>query len=198
MAGTACDGRFSGVAIAVRRRVCRRKGSGSSWPRRYHGPRPAASRRTSSRWTRRPSADMLHPTHKAGRRCGMGLLVEGVWRDEGYDTRETGGRFVRPESRFRNWVTPDGSAGPSGEGGFKAEPGRYHLYVSLACPWAHRTLIFRKLKGLEEAIGVSTVAPLMLSQGWMFNERNPDHLYGLTRLYELHLKADPTYSGRVT
>ena len=128
----------------------------------------------------------------------MGLLVEGVWRDEGYDTRETGGRFVRTDSQFRNWVTPDGSAGPSGAAGFKAAPGRYHLYVSLACPWAHRTLILRRLKNLDDAIGVSVTDPLMLSQGWMFSERHPDHLYGLTRLYELYLKADPAYSGRVT
>jgi glutathionyl-hydroquinone reductase len=128
----------------------------------------------------------------------MGLLVDGVWRDEGYDTRETGGRFVRAESRFRNWVTQDGSAGPSGAAGFKAEPDRYHLYVSLACPWAHRTLIFRRLKALDDVIGVSVTEPLMLSQGWIFSERHPDHLHGLTRLYELYLKADPTYSGRVT
>jgi putative glutathione S-transferase len=128
----------------------------------------------------------------------MGLLVDGVWRDEGYDTRETGGRFVRAEAQFRNWVTPDGSAGPSGAAGFKAEPDRYHLYVSLACPWAHRTLILRRLKNLDDAIGVSVTDPLMLSQGWMFSERHPDHLYGLTRLYELYLKADPAYSGRVT
>src|SRR5215211_5985082 len=82
----------------------------------------------------------------------MGLLVNGVWQDSWYDTGKTGGRFVRQESQLRNWVTPDGSAGPSGEGGFRAESGRYHLYVSLACPWAHRTLIFRKLKGLEAII----------------------------------------------
>jgi len=90
----------------------------------------------------------------------MGLLVDGKWTDRWYDTRITGGRFVRQESRFRNWITLDGSPGPTGEGGFKAEPGRYHLYVSLACPWAHRTLIFRALKHLENAISLSVVLGL--------------------------------------
>ena len=84
----------------------------------------------------------------------MGVLVEGKWQDKPQENKETGGRFVRPASRYRNWVTPDGVAGPTGEGGFKAEPDRYHLYVSLACPWAHRTLIFRRLKKLTEVIGV--------------------------------------------
>ena len=96
----------------------------------------------------------------------MGVLVDGVWQDKWYDTRSTGGRFVRPDSRFRNWVTADGSPGPTGEGGFKAEPGRYHLYVSLACPWANRTLIFRALKGLEGMIGVSVTHWLMAENGW--------------------------------
>jgi putative glutathione S-transferase len=85
----------------------------------------------------------------------MGILVNGVWKDQWYDTKSTGGRFVRWESRYRNWITPDGAPGPTGEGGFAAEPGRYHLYVSFACPWAHRTLIMRALKGLERAISVS-------------------------------------------
>src|SRR5450755_1131252 len=98
----------------------------------------------------------------------MGLLVDGHWQDQWYDTRSTGGGFVRQESTFRNWVTPDGSPGPSGVGGFKAEPGRYHLYVSLACPWAHRTLIFRKLKGLTDMISLSIVHWLMLENGWTF------------------------------
>ena len=87
----------------------------------------------------------------------MGLLIDGTWHDQWYDTKSTGGKFVRKASAFRNWVTTDGSAGPSGIGGFKAEPGRYHLYVSYACPWAHRTLIFRALKGLEDMISVSVV-----------------------------------------
>src|SRR5467141_4508649 len=99
----------------------------------------------------------------------MGLLVEGVWKDEWYETKSSGGHFVRNEAAFRNWVTADGSAGVSGEGGFKAEPGRYHLYVSLACPWAHRTLIFRVLKGLENAISLSVVHWLMGNDGWTFD-----------------------------
>ena len=98
----------------------------------------------------------------------MGLLVDGVWQQDGLRTKD--GEFIRPTPRFRNWVTPDGSAGPSGEGGFAAEPGRYHLYVSLACPWAHRTVIFRKLKGLENVISMSTVSPDMLKDGWTFNK----------------------------
>ena len=102
------------------------------------------------------------------------------------------------ETLFRNWVTADGSPGPTGEGGFKAEPGRYHLYVSLACPWAHRTLIFRKLKKLTEAISVSVVEPHMLAEGWEFNETWPDHLYGKTTLYEIYQMADPTYTGRAS
>jgi putative glutathione S-transferase len=138
---------------------------------------------------------------KPGARQGtihMGMLIEGKWQEKRPDERNVEGRFLRPPARFRNWVTPDGSPGPTGEGGFKAEPGRYHLYVSLACPWAHRTLIFRKLKKLTEAISVSIVHPHLLSEGWTFSEDYPDHLYGLSRLYELYLKADPAYSGRVT
>src|SRR6185436_20827708 len=98
----------------------------------------------------------------------MGLLVDGVWRDQWYDTGSQKGRFVRSESQFRNWVTADGSAGPTGESGFKAEAGRYHLYVSYACPWAHRTLIMRALKGLEEAISRSVVHWFMGENGWSF------------------------------
>lgn len=132
----------------------------------------------------------------------MGLLVDGKWQDKWYDTDKSGGRFERSAAQFRNWVTADGSAGPDGEGGFQAEPGRYHLYVSLACPWAHRTLIFRQLKGLAGMIDVSVVNPLMLDQGWTldndFDGATGDQLYGLSRLYELYLKADPNYSGRVT
>src|SRR3954468_13021572 len=101
-------------------------------------------------------------------RRAMGLLIDGVWQDAWYDTKSTGGRFVRKDSAFRSWVTPEGSPGPTGQGGLKAEPGRYHLYVSLACPWAHRTLIFRALKGLEGMIGLSVVHWRMLEQGWGF------------------------------
>jgi putative glutathione S-transferase len=131
----------------------------------------------------------------------MGLLVDGVWRDEWYDTKSTKGRFERSASRFCNWITPDGEPGPSGEGGFAAEAGRYHLYVALACPWAHRTLIFRRLKQLEELIGLSVVHWLMLDEGWTFAEGPatiPDTVNGAQRLYEVYLEADPHYSGRVT
>jgi putative glutathione S-transferase len=131
----------------------------------------------------------------------MGLLVDGKWVDRWYDTDSTGGRFVRSESQLRNWITPDGSAGPSGEGGFKAEPGRYHLYVSLACPWAHRTLVMRKLKGLEDMVGVSIVNPYMGENGWSF-EPGPgvvaDPVGGADYLYQVYLRARPDYSGRVT
>ena len=131
----------------------------------------------------------------------MGRLVDGIWQDVWYDTAATKGHFKRSESQFRNWITSDGSAGPSGQGGFKAEAGRYHLYVSLACPWAHRTLIFRKLKKLEDLISVSIVDPLMLSKGWEFKGKDggtADHLFGFDALWQVYTHADPTYSGRVT
>jgi putative glutathione S-transferase len=132
----------------------------------------------------------------------MGHLVYGVWKDQWYDTESTGGAFKRSTSRYRNWITADGSAGPTGESGFKAEAGRYHLYVSLACPWAHRTLIFRAIKGLTDHIGVSVVHPDMLSDGWTFDPDFPgatgDTLYGLPFARDIYLKADPKASGRVT
>ncbi|MGQ3488392.1 glutathione S-transferase family protein [Roseovarius pacificus] len=132
----------------------------------------------------------------------MGHLVDGQWHDEWYDTAKTGGKFVRDMAKFRNWITADGSAGPSGESGFKAESGRYHLYVSLACPWAHRTLIFRALKGLTDHIGVSVVHPDMLNEGWELRADYPgatgDTLYGLPFARDLYTRADPTISGRVT
>lgn len=131
----------------------------------------------------------------------MGRLVDGKWQDVWYDTKATKGRFERSQSQFRNWVTADGSAGPSGKGGFKAEAGRYNLYVSYACPWAHRTLIFRKLKKLEDLISVSVVDYLMLENGWEFKTRDGatgDELFGSDYLYQVYLKADPNYSGRVT
>lgn len=131
----------------------------------------------------------------------MGMLVEGTWHDVWYDTGTSKGRFVRSESQFRNWITRDGSPGSSGEGGFRAEPGRYHLYVSLACPWAHRTLIFRKLKGLEAMISLSMVNSFMGAEGWTF-EPGPgviaDSVNGARRVYEIYLAADPKYSGRAT
>ncbi|WP_130831977.1 glutathione S-transferase family protein [[Erwinia] mediterraneensis] len=132
----------------------------------------------------------------------MGQLIDGVWHDTWYDTTSTGGRFKRSESAWRNWITPDGSAGPSGQAGFAAERDRYHLYVSLACPWAHRTLLMRQLKGLEEIIPVSVVHPLMLENGWTFDDSFPaatgDSLYQNEFLYQLYLHADEHYSGRVT
>jgi glutathionyl-hydroquinone reductase len=130
----------------------------------------------------------------------MGLLVDGVWKDQWHDTASTGGRFVRPTTRFRNWVTADGNPGPSGEGGFPAARGRYHLYVSLACPWAHRTLIFRKLKKLDDVISVSVVEPLMRSEGWTFSTggATSDTVNGKSKLSEIYLLADPHFTGRVT
>lgn len=131
----------------------------------------------------------------------MGLLVDGKWQDQWYDTKSTGGRFVRKDSQFRNWVTPDGSAGPTGEGGFKAEANRYHLYVSYACPWASRTLIMRKLKGLEEMISISIVHPYMGENGWTFAPGPDvigDPLFQADYLYQIYTQADPHYTGRVT
>lgn len=131
----------------------------------------------------------------------MGLLIDGRWVDQWYDTDSTGGKFVRSRSQFRNWVTADGRAGPTGGDGFKAEPGRYLLYVSLACPWAHRTLIFRQLKRLAGMIDVAVVNPYMAENGWTF-EPGPgvtgDPLGDSEYLYQVYLRADPGYSGRVT
>ena len=131
----------------------------------------------------------------------MGQLVEGKWQDVWYDTKSTKGRFVRKSASFRNWITPSGDPGPTGSGGFKAEAGRYHLYVSLACPWAHRTLIFRKLKGLEDAITLSVVNSYMGSEGWTFEPGSgviPDSVNQADRMYEIYTAADPDYTGRVT
>ncbi|MBV9756827.1 MAG: glutathione S-transferase family protein [Alphaproteobacteria bacterium] len=122
----------------------------------------------------------------------MGRLIDGVWHDQWYDTRATRGRFVRPPTQFRNVITPDGR--------FRPAKGRYHLYVSLACPWAHRTLIFRKLKGLEDAISVSVTHWLMGDQGWSF-EPGPGVIpdpNGARFLHEIYTRADPHYSGRAT
>jgi putative glutathione S-transferase len=131
----------------------------------------------------------------------MGLLIDGVWHDRWYDTEASGGRFVRPRTTFRNWVTRDGSAGPGGAAGFAAAPGRYHLYVSLACPWAHRTLILRALKGLEDLVSLSVVHWRMGEHGWTFEQAPgviPDPLHGARYLYEIYRAADPSYTGRVT
>ncbi|WP_444934167.1 glutathione S-transferase family protein [Microbulbifer sp. JTAC008] len=131
----------------------------------------------------------------------MGLLVNGQWHDQWYDTENSGGSFKREAAQLRNWVTADGSAGPSGDSGFKAESGRYHLYVSLACPWAHRTLIFRKLKKLEEHIDVSVVSPDMLDQGWNFNVgegSSGDTLFSYQFMHQVYTRNKSDYSGRVT
>jgi glutathionyl-hydroquinone reductase len=129
----------------------------------------------------------------------MGLLVDGVWQDD--VSRTKGGYFIRPSAQFRNWVTPDGSAGPTGERGFAAEVNRYHLYVSLACPWAHRTIIFRKLKGLENAISMSVVSPNAGRDGWTFDKSEGstgDEVNGKSKLSEVYLLANPRYTGRVS
>jgi len=132
----------------------------------------------------------------------MGQLVNGRWEPAWYDTASTGGAFRRSAAGFRNWITADGSAGPSGTGGFAAESGRYHLYVSYACPWAHRTLIFRSLKGLEPHIGVSVVHPDMLADGWTFATDYPgttgDSLFALPFLRDIYTRAVPDVSSRVT
>ncbi len=131
----------------------------------------------------------------------MGLLVDGVWQDQWYDTKATKGRFVRATSQMRHWITADGSPGPSGDGGFKAAPGRYHLYVSLACPWAHRTLIFRKLKGLEGMIDVSVVHWLMGENGWTFETGDGatgDTLHRSDFMHQIYTRAQADYTGRVT
>ncbi|GAA6178240.1 glutathione S-transferase family protein [Sulfitobacter pacificus] len=132
----------------------------------------------------------------------MGLLVDGKWQDKWYDTKSSGGKFERSAAQFRNWVTADGTAGPSGQAGFKAESGRYHLYVSYACPWAHRTLIFRALKDLSDHITISVVHPEMLSDGWTFDDGYPgatgDTLFGLPFARDIYTRADPAFSGRVT
>jgi putative glutathione S-transferase len=131
----------------------------------------------------------------------MGLLVDGRWHDQWYDTASTGGRFVRADAQFRNWITPDGAPGPTGEGGFAAAAGRYHLYVGYACPWAHRTVIFRVLKGLEEFISLSVVHWFMGEHGWTFAPGEgvvPDPEVGARYLHEIYTLAEPRYSGRVT
>ncbi|EGR9012061.1 glutathione S-transferase family protein [Vibrio parahaemolyticus] len=120
----------------------------------------------------------------------MGKLVEGVWHDVWYDTKANGGKFVREDAGFRDWIKNDSEAV------FQPESGRYHLYVSLACPWAHRTLIFRMLKGLEPHIDVTVVCPDMLSQGWQMGL--PEPLFGHTRMHQIYTQAKPDYTGRVT
>ncbi|GLQ36152.1 glutathione-dependent reductase [Amylibacter marinus] len=131
----------------------------------------------------------------------MGLLQDGRWVDQWYDTSETGGRFIRKAPQFRNWITADGSAGPGGDAGFMAEPDRYHLYVSLACPWAHRTLIFRALKGLEKMVPISVVHWYMAENGWTFQAGDgviDDPIHNARYMYEIYTAAAQDYSGRVT
>ena len=132
----------------------------------------------------------------------MGLLIDGEWRDKWYDTESTGGKFERSTSKFRNWVTADGSAGPSGKSGFQVQSGRYHLYVSYACPWAHRALIFRALKDLTDHISMSVVHPDMMEDGWTFatdfEGATGDTLFGSDFLRDIYIKADPNFTGRVT
>jgi glutathionyl-hydroquinone reductase len=131
----------------------------------------------------------------------MGMLVDGVWHDVWYDTKKSGGKFERSQSQFRDYVTKDGKPAQGRERGFKAEPGRYHLYVSYACPWAHRTLIVRTLKRLEDVISVDVVDHFMGENGWTFRKRDGatgDSLYGSDFLHQIYTKADPVYSGRVT
>jgi putative glutathione S-transferase len=122
----------------------------------------------------------------------MGYLRDGVWNDGWYDTTKSAGEFVRPDTKFRRRVTADGASG------LPAQAGRYHLYVSLACPWAHRTLIMRALQGLESTISVSVVEPVMSREGWAFSAELPDHLYGAKQLHQIYTRADPRYTGRVS
>ena len=131
------------------------------------------------------------------------MLVDGKWTAEWHpvQAKDEKGGFVRQTSSFRNWVTPDGRAGPTGEGGFAAEAGRYHLYVALICPWASRTLIGRKLKKLDDVISVSVVEPTLTDQGWRFGDypgSDHDHLNGATYLHEIYTRAEPTFTGRAT
>lgn len=131
----------------------------------------------------------------------MGVLIDGEWRQRGYGTKSNEGRFKRDESAFRSWITADGGVGPSGESGFRAEPDRYHLYVSLACPWAHRTLIFRQLKGLQSLLPISVVHWHMGEHGWTFESGPgvvPDPIHHARYLYEIYRHAKSDYSGRVT
>ena len=139
---------------------------------------------------------------KAEKETDMGLLIDGQWHDKWYDTKDSGGAFKRQEANFRNWITADGSAGTSGTDGFKAEPDRYHLYVSHACPWAHRALIFRTLKGLDDLISVSVVHPDMLGDGWTFatdfDGATGDTLFNLPYARDIYTRAVPNFTGRVT
>merc|ERR1711969_536508 len=131
------------------------------------------------------------------------MLVDGVWTKDWDPVQKSDdkGRFVRQVSSFRNWITPDGSPGPTGEGGFPAEAGRYRLYVAYICPWASRTLMVRALKGLEDIIPVTVVNPALTGQGWRFggyDKADEDPLHGATYMHELYTRADPQFTGRAT
>lgn len=132
----------------------------------------------------------------------MGLLIDGQWHDQWYDTKSSNGKFVRTEAQYRHWITRDGSAGPTGDAGFRAEPGRYHLYVSLACPWAHRTLIVRALKGLQDQISFDVVHPLMLEHGWTFDSdfsaATGDRVNQKQFMHQIYTLCESDYTGRVT
>jgi putative glutathione S-transferase len=131
----------------------------------------------------------------------MGVLVEGSWQSEDAAWTDASGRMRRPSSKFRHWVTHDGEPGLTGDGGFKAEPGRYHLYVSRACPWAHRATILRELKGLQEIVGLSVTHWLMAENGWTFDDGPgviPDEVNGARYLWQIYAASDATYSGRAT
>ena len=132
----------------------------------------------------------------------MGLLIDGQWHDQWYDTKSSNGEFVRTEAQYRHWITRDGSAGPTGDAGFRAEPGRYHLYVSLACPWAHRTLIVRALKGLQDQISFDVVHPLMLEHGWTFDSdfsaATGDRVNQKQFMHQIYTLCESDYTGRVT
>ena len=131
----------------------------------------------------------------------MGVLIQGEWHDKWYDTASTGGEFKREAAQLRHWITTDGRAGPTGQSGFAAESGRYHLYVSYACPWAHRTLIFRQLKQLSDHISISVVSPDMLEHGWTFDQESGstgDHIQHFSFMHQVYTANKKDYSGRVT
>jgi putative glutathione S-transferase len=131
----------------------------------------------------------------------MGYLISGVWQDKWRDTQASDGSFIRPDAKIRNWVTATGEPGPSGDGGFRAEPGRYQLYIAHSCPWAHRAMIFRHLKGLKDMIDVAVVNPISGANGWTFENGHgvvPDPEFAADFLYEIYQRSDPTYTGQVT
>ncbi len=131
----------------------------------------------------------------------MGFLIDGEWHDKWRDTEAKDGSFVRPDAKVRNWITPGGEPGPTGDGGFKAEAGRYHLYIADSCPWAHRAMIFRLLKGLQDMISVSVVNAISGANGWTFEEGHgvvPDPEFGAEFLYQIYQRSDSSYTGQVT